>query len=536
MLESKDGSNPLPQTFRDRHPGFWPWLGVSLLVALIVLVAAAEVALHRATPILKGRVIETLSVRFNSKVQLDNLEVSVVRGLEVSGDGLRIYPPDDVIDPGATQPLIVIRHFSFHAHLLGLFVKPTRVDTVQVSGLQVHIPPRGARQQKAPPRTHRGKVEILVEKIVCDDSQLVIDNDKPSKDPKLFTLKHIVLHDVGPDGAWPYDATLINALPTGNINAVGRFGPWNTESPGDSPVSGRYTFDHAELDTIKGLGGVLSSVGNFSGQLDRIDVEGTTETPDFSLDTAQHPLPLHTHFQATVDGTSGDTYLQSVEAKLAESPFTCKGAVVNVKGKGHTIDLDVEIGAGRIQDFLKLAVNTDPPIMEGAIRTEAKIHIAPGKESVSQKLEMKSGFLLTGIHFTNPAVQDRVDMLSLRARGEPNRAKPGAEEVSSRMTGHFVLAKGKLDFSSLNYDMPGASVQLAGLYTLDGQHFEFSGKVRTNAKLSQMVATWWKSWLLKGADPLFQKHGAGTEVPVKISGTKSAPKFGLNLGSLNGKN
>jgi hypothetical protein len=119
--------------------------------------------------------------------------------------------------------------------------------------------------------------------------------------------------------------------------------------------------------------------------------------------------------------------------------------------------------------------------------------------------------------------------LSLRAQGEPQLAKPGATEVHSEMTGRFVLGQGKLDFSSLNYAMPGATVDLAGVYTLDGQKFEFTGKVRTKAKLSQMVSTWWKSLLLSAADPFFSKHGAGTEIPVKISGTKGAPKFGLDL-------
>jgi len=31
-------------------------------------------------------------------------------------------------------------------------------------------------------------------------------------------------------------------------------------------------------------------------------------------------------------------------------------------------------------------------------------------------------------------------------------------------------------------------------------------------------------------DPFFSKHGAGTEVPVKMTGTKSEPHFGLDFG------
>lgn len=500
-----------------------------------MLTVIAEVVLKRAEPILKGRVIETLSTRFNSKVELDNLDVSLLRGLQVSGDGLRIYSPPDVVAAGATKPLIAIRHFAFHARLLGLFIKPTHVGVIQVAGLEIQIPPKDQRKQGASSERNgkkKGKIKIVADEIVCDDSELVIGTDKPGKDPKRFILKHIVLENLSSESASTYDATLTNAIPRGNIHAVGSFGPWNLESPGDSAVSGRYTFDHADLNTIKGVGGMLSSEGTFEGQLDRIDVHGTTKTPDFSLDIAQHPVPLETRFEAVVDGLSGDTYLQSVEAKLGHSTFTCNGKVVNIKGQGHVIDLDVNIPAGRIEDFLQLAVKTTPVVMRGVINTRAKLHIPPGKVSVAQKMQMQGAFSLQQIQFSNPQWQDKIDMLSLRAQGQPDLAHPGAAKVNSGMTGHFALGGGKLTFSSLDYQMPGANVDLAGVYTLDGQKFEFAGKVRTKAKLSQMVSTWWKQLLLTPVDPIFAKHGAGTEIPVKISGTKSAPKFGLDLDKL----
>jgi hypothetical protein len=120
-------------------------------------------------------------------------------------------------------------------------------------------------------------------------------------------------------------------------------------------------------------------------------------------------------------------------------------------------------------------------------------------------------------------------MLSLRAEGEPKQAKPGAEDVYSQMVGQFAMENGKLSFSKLNYTLPGATVALTGEYTLNGERFEFEGKLRTNAKVSQMVASKWKSILLKPVDPFFKKNGAGAEIPVKISGTRSAPKFGLDL-------
>jgi hypothetical protein len=519
-----------------KQHGLWRWILVSLLIAIVVLAVVGEVMVHRAGPILKGRVIETLSARFDSHVELDRLDVSVIRGLEVSGNGLRIFPPDDVVASGATEPLISLGHFTFHANLLGLFVKPTHVGTVYVTDMAIQIPPREMRQQAAPRTKKAAKIKIIVDEIVFDRSKLIIGTLKPGKDPKDFEMSRIVMRNVGPTHPWDYDATLVNAIPKGDIHAKGTFGPWVNESPGDSTVTGHYTFDHVDLNTIKGIGGMLSSVGEFSGQLNRIVVDGTTETPNFSLDTANHPVPLHTTFHAIVDGTSGDTYLQPVNARLGGSDFTCSGEVVNVKGKGHVIDLDVNVPNGRIQDFLGLAVKTTPVVMTGQLQMKTKLHIHPGKESVSQKIGLKGGFTLQQIHFTNPEVEDKVDMLSLRAQGDPKDAKPGAADVHSQMVGQFVMEGGKLTFSRLDYSLPGAKVNLLGEYSLDGEKFEFNGKVRTDAKVSQMVASRWKSLLLKPVDPFFKKDSAGAEIPVKVSGTKSAPKFGLDIGHKDKKN
>ncbi|GGA77146.1 hypothetical protein GCM10011507_30550 [Edaphobacter acidisoli] len=458
---------------------------------------------------------------------MDNFHVSIADGLAVSGKGLRIFPSAGGDETGM-RPLITLGRFSFHVNLPGLFASPMHVGTVHVSHMKIDIPPRSARAQgkrKAP----MGKIRIVVQQIVFDDSQLVLETDKPDKEPKEFDLKHIVMRDVGPNEPWLYDAALVNSIPAGNIHATGTFGPWTNESPGDSAVTGHYTFEHADLDTIKGIGGVLSSVGDFKGRLDRIEVDGTTDTPDFSLDTAKYPMPLHTRFHAIVDGTSGDTYLDPVEAQLGTSDFTCNGTVVNVKGKGHIIDLDADVPHGAVQDFLSLGVAARQAMMTGMLQMKAHLHIDPGEESVSKKMKLQGQFALSGIHFTDPVMEDKVDMLSLRTSGHPKEAKPGAPDVHSKMVGEFVMADGKVRFSKLNYALPGATVELTGLYSLDGRQFDFSGKVRTDAKISQMVATRWKSWLLKPVDPFFAKNGAGAVVPIRISGTQSDPKFGLNL-------
>jgi hypothetical protein len=345
----------------------------------------------------------------------------------------------------------------------------------------------------------------------------------------VFRLKHVVLHDVGPQRGWPFDALLTNPVPEGEIHAVGTFGPWNTESPGDSKVNGKYQFEHADLNTIKGLGGILRSSGTLDGQLDRIAVRGETWVPDFSLDTANHPMPLSTSFAAVVDGTTGDTYLHQIDATLGSSRFSCSGAVVNLKGRGHNINLKVDVPDGKIQDFLKLAVKSEPVEMSGVVTTNAALDIEAGGESVSKRMKMKGSFTLQGIHFTNPALEDKIDILSLRARGETDNLKPGAPDVTSRMTGEFDMDRGELHFSRLDYSLPGGEIQLNGAYILEGRRYDFVGHVRTKAELSQMVASRWKSILLKPLDPFFKKHGAGAEIPVRISGANGKPRFGLHF-------
>ena len=104
----------------------WHW-AIPALLAAVVLAFVVQIVLAHANPILKGRVVETLHARFDGDVQLDTLQVSIARGVEVSGNGLRIFPQDDQRISADNKPLIAVGHFHFRASLLGLFFKPTHV-------------------------------------------------------------------------------------------------------------------------------------------------------------------------------------------------------------------------------------------------------------------------------------------------------------------------------------------------------------------------------------------------------------------------
>jgi hypothetical protein len=96
------------------------------------------------------------------------------------------------------------------------------------------------------------------------------------------------------------------------------------------------------------------------------------------------------------------------------------------------------------------------------------------------------------------------------------------------MSAKFELAHGLMNVHDLHYQIPGALVLMNGVYSTDGNLFEFRGHVRTDATASHMV-TGWKSWLLKPVDPFLKKNGAGVELPISISGTQGDVHFGLAL-------
>jgi AsmA-like C-terminal region len=506
------------------------WLAVTALIAMVGLGGLVFLAYH-AQPLLRERVVETLSTRFKSKVELDEFDVSVLKGLEVSGKGLRIFGEEDPNNHEAgIQPIIGVGEFTFHTGVMSLLRSPMHVDTVHIKQLALNLPPREQRGELHDMAPKSGKISIVVDKFVCDDAKLIINTLKPGKLPLEFDIESLRMKSIGPGQPLHFDAKLTNPKPVGEIQSSGSFGPWQPDSPRDTPVSGMYAFDRADLGTIKGIGGILSSKGNYGGVLDRITVDGATDTPDFRLAVSGRAVPLHTDFHAIVDGTSGDTYLQPVKARILSTPLVANGSIVRVKDPhGHHIELNVVIAKGKIDDLLKLAVRTEPPVMSGAVQLQTTLDLPPGEPAVSDRLQLSGKFQISHVHFSNEKIQSKVDSLSMRSQGKPKLAQDDIpDNVYSEMTGTFRLADGSLSFSELHFRVPGTRVSMTGVYTLDGREFDFHGKARMNARLSQMV-TGWKSVLLKPVDPFFAKNGAGAEIPIKVTGTNGEPHFGSDF-------
>jgi hypothetical protein len=528
-----------------RTPRFWALL--SLVAILVILGAMFTSVVPMSSGILRKRIITGLSDRLDSDVQLGDLSIRVFPRLRADGKDLSVRRRGT---PADLPPLIAIKSFHVDANLMSLWRK--HVDHVKLDGLEISIPPKQVRvQQKeaqraadaadpsksdkseaTPEEKRRDPIKaggVVLDRVDSDDARLIMIPGKPGKTPKIWAIHRLRMHDLGSTNSWPFEATLTNGVPPGEIKTAGGFGPWNRNEPGDTPLHGTFNFEKADLGVFKGISGTLASHGSFGGTLDQLEANGETDTPDFTIKVGGQPFPLHVKYKALIDGTNGDTHLQNIDAWFLSSYLHAVGAVLDgPKGeRGRTVSLDVKMDKSRVEDIMKMAVKSPTPPMTGAMKLNTKFLLPPGEADVADRLRLDGQFWIDQATFTSYDVQGKIDELSKRASA--NTGAGARERVVSNFQGKFKLADGRLVLPDLTFEVPGAKVQLAGGYALEAEALDFKGQLLLDAKVSETV-TGIKSVLLKAVDPLFnQKDGSGSAIPIKIAGSRGAPSFGLDV-------
>ncbi len=523
-------------------------LSVGFGSTLLVLFGLGVYFAGRFEPFLREQTVAYLEQKFNTDVELASLKVrmpldSPLEILARGGKGAMVRIAGDGISlrlkslPGRPA-FMTMRKFSFEVDLNSALEKKALVRKVRLEGLVLNMPPKGEKP-KAPesPRASKPaaepgalRVEVHIDEIVADGTRLSILPKDPSKDPLVFEIHKLRLESAGTDVPMRYKAELTNAKPPGLVKATGSFGPWNTEEPSDTPLSGQYDFRDADLSVFKGIAGKLASTGKFDGLLSRFEADGEAHVPDFRLTVSGNPVNLETRYHAVVDGTNGNTLLDPVEAKLGQSLFDLKGGVVRNAGeKGKTVELDVIFRKGRLDDVLLLAVKGPKPILRGGLALKVKITVPPGKGPIENRLRLGGNFRLMDARFTNAEIQEELDVLSRRAQGHPDDKTVAG--VPWQIDGAFQMSGGRASFPKLDFSLPGAEASMAGTFVFAGQELDFHGTARVKARVSQMMKTRWKRWILKPVDPFFAKDGYGTVADFKIGGTRDNPTFGLDRGA-----
>jgi len=511
---------------------------IGIVSALAVVSAIAIVLVYRwQQPRIRDRIIAILSENLDSNVELGDVDVSLGLVVRVTAHGLVLRHREH---PEAA-PLIAVDRFSAEAPITALLHKPIHIASVSVVGLHITIPPRqhddhdNVETLEVPDKSGlSGKLgrptPVIVDRLTSDGAVLEIGLRKPGRPPRIFQIHRVVLTAAAFDRPTQFHAELTNPIPSGLIEADGTFGPWQPYEPALTKVSGSYTFNKADLATIDGIGGHLDSTGQFTGRLEQITVKGETRTPDFTLDIGGEPMPLNTTFTAIVDGTNGDTVLDAVSATLGHTPIQARGGIVHMGNeKDRTVELDARIDNGRLEDVLRLAMKDEPPAMFGGLHLETHLELPPGKGKVPLRLKLNGHFSVAEARFTSNTVRLKIDELSRRGRGAPEDTS--VANVASRLQGAFVLGGGVLSLSRVSFAVRGADIKMAGRYYLVPKTLDFAGTARLDARVSEMV-TGWKRLPLKILDPLFAHDGAGTLLPISVTGPASKPEFKVEVGKI----
>lgn len=466
---------------------------------------------------------DMLANHYRSDVELKSLHMRLLPTPRIRGEGLALIRKDG----DSKVPFIAVERFTASASLWNMLGRKRKINRVHLEGLTINIARDADRNQSTAPR--RRVPEFEIGQVESDHAKLVILPREPGTEGKTFELHSLRVEAAGTASAMRFQCRLRNAVPPGEIDTKGTFGPWNFDDTGKTPVSGDYAFHNADLSVFKGISGMLSSLGRFHGTLDRIGVEGTTDTPDFMVEASGHKIPLKTEFSAVVDGTNGNTELKSVVARFLDSTVSAKGGVYGKKGvKGRDVRLEVSTDKARVEDMLLMAVKSEPA-MRGELIFKANLEIPPGERRFRDRMKVTGQATVENAFLTKQETKEKLASLSRRAKGEPQEVSD--EEVPAIIDANFRLENAVLRISGLNFQVPGATAKLQGTYTLETQRLDFNGMAALKAKPSEM-ATGWKSFLLKMADPIFKGKKAGTVLPVTVTGTRSEPKFRLKLGDL----
>lgn len=501
----------IPASARTK-PRFSKWIVAAGFV--ILLIAAAIFYLARHWPFTEPEVIQLLAEASSSKVEIGSFRSTYFPNPGCVATNVVFHYGSRTDIP----PLITIQRMSVRTSFFAMFRK--HLKRMDIEGLQIFIPRTGNTKFKS----HSNAV---IDQLTTSSASLKFETGA-SGNPKDFEIHDADLRNVGGIGGMPFHVRVFNPEPPGEIDASGRFGPWLVGHSEQTKVSGKYTFEHADLAFFRGIAGLLSSHGTFEGTLEHIAVQGSVDTPDFSVTISRHKTELKSQFKAVVNAKhGGDVSLEDVASKLRRTEIYAHGMVVGHPGHpGKTAALDFFSRDGRIQDLLMLFIKEQRAPMSGVTNLRAHVLLPPEKKPFLQKVRLVGDFGIDAGKFTTPAIQEDTNKLSAEARDQ-NDSNPAT--VLSNLRGHVELKNGIATFTNLGFGIPGATAEMHGAYKLVSHEIDLHGTLKMDSSLSNL-AHGPKAVILVVLDPFFKRNKKkGSKVPVKITGTYEHPKFGLDL-------
>ncbi|HLH08930.1 MAG TPA: AsmA-like C-terminal region-containing protein [Terriglobales bacterium] len=479
------------------------WI-VAVCVALAVVVAG--ILLDRAWPFTRKKIIAALHDATGGKVEIRKFRKTFFPPGGIAED-VAILPGDGA----AAGTGIKISRLSIRSSYARLFGKHVQIA---LDGAEMDLSRPGVNNGF---NFHSGSKAVVDQVTVRDSAIQFLDGNKPLR----IEVHRLALQNPGNGKAMTFDAKVRNPEPPGELHGLGRLGPWRSDDPRQTPIQGMYTLGHADLSSFGGISGMLSSQGSFQGTIGQLELQGTTDTPDFEVTHSGHKLHLAADYRAFVNGSTGDVSLQEIHATFAHTNLNSQGQVA---GKGRKVaDLNFVSNDGRIEDILLMFIRAPKSPVTGSVDFHATAQLRSQHEPFLKEVVFISDFSIADGHFTKPETQYKMDELSQQAQGEKKTEDPAT--ALSNLLGHVELRNGLATFSNLRFKVPGASAHLHGTYDLISEKIDLHGLLLMEADLPHATSGI-KSILLKPINVFLKKnrHG-GARIPITIGGTYEHPNI-----------
>jgi hypothetical protein len=506
--------------------------GLCLAVAILVFGAIGFHYLSEYWPYRYRNVKPLLENVFASHIKIEHYHRTYFPspGFVATEITLRRNSAPDLPPVGSIRDLVV------RGTWLDLLLFRKRVSVVDVEGLHVVIPPIGSRanQEDFPPGSSVdfSGPSTVVERLNIHDS--VLDLMRTNGSRYSFPIRQLIIRNLQKGQTVTYSVDMQNAMPAGHLRASGTFGPLIPKNLGATPLSGNFTFSPVNLHDFGGISGVLSAVGHFQGSLSSIGTYATSDTPDFAVGSGK-PTAILGSVKCTVNGLNGNLVLNGIELKIGATTLHAQGEIV---GRPKVTDLDIGVTHGRAQDILRPFFRDEVPIVGSAVfRSHAHLEPATKEAKFLQRLEMDATFEVPAERLTDKPLEQKLSDFSKRAqKSKPSEGDPGRGDqapdppasVLSSIQGHAKIRNGIISTHRLAFQVPGAAVDLSGVYNLRDRSVHMLGNLQMESDISH-VTTGLKSLLLKPLIPFFKKGNAGAVIPIAITGYPNHYKITQNL-------
>lgn len=398
-----------------------------------------------------------------------------------------------------------------------------RVQTVEVTGLHIVIPPIGSQANKAnfPPGSSSDFTgpDTAIEMFEFHNAILEIMKNDGKR--LIFPVRELDLEHFEKNQAVHYSVDMQNAIPSGRIQSRGTFGPLNAKQIAATPVAGNFTFAGVNLHDVGDIAGTLSARGQFRGPLGALEAQADSVTPNFSVDGGR-PVNVTGSVHCTVNGTNGDVALHDVETHTGATTIHAMGTV---EGSPKSTNLDIEVKDGRAEDVMRPFMSGEVPIT-GRVWLRSHAYLEPqGNGGFLHRLHITGTFDVPAERVTDKQTEKSLTDFSHRAQGrkepeqnEMDRSGRANADALSSLKGPAQIEDGIASSKHVAFQIPGARADLSGTFNFHSKVVHLTGNLKMDTDISH-TATGFKSFLLKPLAPFFKKKNAGALVPIAVTGS-----------------